>query len=95
MLGNRQKPKTKLDEEIERVLQEMETLSPESDEYNALLKQLERLTKLRKKERPQRRLNPDTLVMVGGNILVALVIVAYEQYHPMTSKAQAFIGKPK
>lgn len=81
-----------LDTLIKSILDEMATLSPESDEYDKRLKQLERLYKLKTENRPE-RVSRDTLYLVGGNLLGVLLIVAYEQKNVVTSKALGWINK--
>lgn len=95
MFGRTPKVETiKLDAAMNRVLDDMDTVHTNSDEYSELLSNLERLSKLRTHERPG-RVSPDTIATVAGNLLGILVIVAYEQHHVMTSKALGFVPKVK
>jgi hypothetical protein len=86
--------KSVYDEPIETVLAEMRDEGPESERYPKLIVQLERLSEM-KAAAKKFRVNGDTLLIVGGNLLGILIIVAYEQYHPMTSKAKDYVMKPK
>lgn len=70
----------------------MTTHDGDSEEYATMLNRLERLTKLRK-PRFREKISPDTLLIVGGNLLGILVIVGHEQAHVITSKALSFAGK--
>jgi hypothetical protein len=79
---------------IMRVLSEMETYGPDSEEYPTMLAYLERLSRVQTEDRP-RRVSPDTMATVAGNLCGILVIVAYEQRHVMTSKGLSFVMKPK
>lgn len=82
-----------LDVPIMRILDEMQEFGPQSPEYPILLGHLERLVELKKtKKQP---INLDNALVVAGNLLGILVIVAYEQKHVFASKAQGFILKPK
>lgn len=83
-----------LDEAIQRVLNDMEQASPETQKYTELLASLERLIRLRDDEN-RSRVSPDTLAIVAGNLLGILIIVAYEQRHVVTSKALPFILKTR
>lgn len=83
-----------LDCTIERVLNSMHEYGTDSPEYPTLLSYLERLIKLKTEDRPA-RVSRDTLATVGGNLMVVLVIVMYENKHVMVSKALGFILKPK
>lgn len=79
-----------LDEPIDKVLAEMEQYGPDSPEYKKLVKYLERLMKIKAEDRRE-KIKPDTILLVAGNLLGILVIVAYEHNHAMISKALAFI----
>jgi hypothetical protein len=81
-----------LDEPIAKVLTEMNKVGPDSDEYKALVRHLEVLTRLKAESRPQ-RVSPDALAVVAGNLLGILIIVAYEQKHVMVSKGLGFVMK--
>lgn len=94
MFGRKSNEDVKLNEAIERILDEMETYGPDSPEYPGYLDHLERLYALKTEESP-RRVSPDAIIQVAGNILGILVIVAYEQKHVMTSKGLGFVMKPK
>ena len=83
-----------LDTLINRVLCEMETCGPDSDEYPKLMAYLERLMKLKADEKPS-RVSRDTMAIVMGNLCGILLIVAYEQKHVMTSKAFGAFIKTK
>lgn len=82
------------DEPINKVLAEMETYSPDTDEYSAAIRHLETLTKM-KAEEGRKRVSADTMAIVVGNLLGILVIVAYEQKHVLTTKANWGTLKPK
>jgi hypothetical protein len=79
---------------IAKLEQEMLSEDLSQEDYERKLKQLERLTKLRGNN-ATKRVSPDTLLIVGGNLLGILLIVAYEQKHVLTSKGLSHIIKPK
>lgn len=79
---------------IQKVLTEMEQYSPEEEQYKAAIAHLETLTKLKAEERPK-RIDANTMLIVGGNLLGILLVVAYEQKHVMTTKSIGFTLKPK
>jgi hypothetical protein len=83
------------DEPIIEVLNSMNEYGPESQEYQALVDHLERLSKMKAEERGNRRVSPDTWVIVGGNVLGVLAIAAYEQRHILNVKALGFLLRPK
>lgn len=55
------------------------------EKYELLLQKQERLHKLKRSH--ARRISPDTLCMVIGNVVGIVVVVAYEHAHVLTSKA--------
>lgn len=69
-----------LDEQIVAVLSKMETTEPSSEEYQTLITHLERLTKLRHGNTPE-RLSRNTMLIVGGNLLLGFGIYFFEQRH--------------
>lgn len=70
----------------------MRTKGEDTDDYATMLNRLERLYKLKEKNAPK-RISPDTMLIVGGNLFGILVIVYFEQAHVLTSKALSFAGK--
>jgi hypothetical protein len=86
---------SKLDETIDKVLEEMAEFSPDTSEYNKLLDHLERLTALQAKETWTRRIDPNTVVVALGNLGVVGMIIAYEQKHVMVSKALGMLQRSK
>lgn len=82
------------DEPIQKVLTEMHENGVETEEYSAAVRHLETLTKLRDETSPK-RVSRDTMAIVVGNLLGILAIVAYEQKHVMTTKANWGSLKPK
>lgn len=82
----RAKEWTHLDDEIHDVADQMQKEGVLSEKYPTLMAYLERLHKLKAQERRE-PVKLDTIVIVGGNLLVALLVVAYEQKHVITSKA--------
>lgn len=83
----------KLDEIVNKILDEMIEYGPDSPEFKRSLKQLERLTSL-KDSKERKKISLDNVILVAGNLLGILVIVAYEQKHVMTSKGLGFVRKP-
>lgn len=83
------------DAPINRVLDEMSLYGPDTEEYPKLVKHLKSLTRMKAATEPTRRISPDTLAVVGGNLLGILIIVMYEQRHVMVSKGMGFILRPR
>lgn len=82
------------DRPMERLLEELDRKEPGSDDYNTLLGRVDQMSHLQERDR-SRRVSPDTMWLVAGNIIGILVIVAYEQKHVMASRATNFILKTK
>lgn len=83
-----------LDNAIDEALAQLSTVTVDSDEYSDMLTQITRLHKL--KEQPaSKRVSPDTLVLVAGNLAGIVLILGYERAHVVTSKALSFVLKAK
>lgn len=83
----------KLSDAINRASCTLATCDVGSDEYSKTLSHLERLYTI-KAEKRRNRVTPDTMLLVAGNLLGILVIVAYEQKHVLP-KALGFVPKVK
>lgn len=83
-----------LSEAVIRVLDLMAEVDPGSEEYEKLMSDLERLSKVRTVERPA-KLSRDTMAIVAGNLFVVLIVVAAEKTHVMNSKGLTFMHKTK
>lgn len=82
-----------LDEPIAKVLDEMNMMGPDSEEYTKMIDHLERLVRM--KQERNNRVTPDTMAIVAGNLLGILIIVAYEQKHVVVSKGLGFVLKSR
>jgi hypothetical protein len=81
---------SELQSAITEAFREIANMTVDSDEYAKSVDQLVKLYSL--KETPK-RISPDTLAMVAGNLLGIVIIVGYERKHVVTSKALNFILK--
>lgn len=85
-------------EQLERTIMQleadMENVSGDSEDYPKMANQLERLYKL-KATNAKKQVDPNTLILVGGNLLGILVIVFHERANAITSKAIGFVVKPR
>lgn len=81
-----------LNQEISRVLAVLGRIEPDDEEYAKAADQLVKLYD-QKAKIPSRRVNPDTLLTVSGNLLGILVIVGHERANVITSKALGFAMK--
>lgn len=88
------KKETEFDDEIERILAELNGEIVGTEEYSKRLVYLERLTDIRKKGEPE-VVSGETILIVAGNVLGIMLIVFAEQNHVVVSKGLSFILKPK
>lgn len=81
-----------LEDAIAAAYATLTTHEPHSDEYAAIADQLTKLYAL-KESNSKRRVSPDTLAMIAGNLAGILLIVGHERAHVVTSKALNFVMK--
>lgn len=79
-------------EAIDELFDEMSNYSGDSDEYAKRVDQLSKLYSLKEID-SKKRVSPDTLAIVIGNILGITIIVGYERMNIVTSKALNFVLK--
>jgi hypothetical protein len=77
-----------VDPEIDAVLLEMKKVGPAHADYPELIKHLKELNVM-KAQAARPRISLDTVLVVAGNLLGILIIVAYEEKHTLTSKGFA------
>jgi hypothetical protein len=65
---------------------------PETDEYPKMVEQLTKLHKLNESNSPK-RLSPDVVATIAGNLAGILMILSYERANVVTSKALSFVLK--
>lgn len=70
-------------------------LDVDTPEYNETLEVIERLHKLHSHEKEGRKVSPDTLLLVLGNLAGILLILNYERLQIVTSKSFGLLIKPK
>jgi hypothetical protein len=81
-----------LESEIDRIHALMLNEDPKSEEYQTLLNTFERLLKLQDESRTS-AINPNTLLVVGGNVVCVLIVVGYERGHIVASRALQFFAR--
>lgn len=84
----------KLDDIMDKILAEMNEYGPNSPEYPALLKHMKKVIAMHP-EMEKKSIDPNVIIGIIGNLLVAFTIIAYEQKHVMVSKSYDFIKKPR
>ena len=89
-----QTEKSGLEKAIDELHVELNSVMGDSEQYSKIADQLVKLYKLREFDAPK-RVSPDTLVIVAGNLLGIAMIVGHERAHVVTSKALSFVMKLK
>jgi hypothetical protein len=93
-MSSRKTSEKNLDTLIQRVVNDMELYGPDSEEYSKMVKHLESLNRM-KSQKWWTRLSWDTVLIVLGNLLGILIIVAYEERNVISSKALSMTQKTK
>lgn len=88
------KDPSRLDQEIDRVLDLMSREDPETEKYAQWADQVTKLYKLKEIDSKQ-RVSKDALAAIAGNLLGIGMILSYERVHIVTSKAVGFVLKAK
>lgn len=83
-----------LDGLIQMLEAELAVTDPETEGYKNILERYERLTELRRKE-VESRIDPNTFLVVAGNLVGVLAMLNFERLGVITSKAAGHIIKPK
>ncbi len=83
-----------LNAEIDSLLIDMTTYDKASDEYATMVAHLSTLYGLKSNNAPK-RVSPDTIAIVAGNLAGILMIVGHEKAHVVTSKALSFVLKAR
>lgn len=87
MFAKRPNPEVEeLNKAITEVHNQLDSYPAHSEEYATMADQLVKLY-AQKKEIPSKRVSPDTLLTVTGNLLGILIIVGHERANVITSKA--------
>jgi hypothetical protein len=73
---------------IAEVYKEMKNVDPQSAQHDQMVKQLTDLNALKNKG-----VDPNTLLIVAGNIAIAAVVITHEQTSVITTKVLPFLAK--
>lgn len=82
--------RSKLEKEIDLILDEMRGIEATTSEYLIRLDNLERLHKMHN-EIKNRKVKPDTIAIVMTNLIGIGMILGYERVNIITSKALGFV----
>ena len=89
---NRNKPKTKLQLEIDKLVLALGNHQPTSKEYEQILDRLKELHKMQLDNKPA-TVSPDTKVAAAVNLCGILLIIRHEHVNVVASKAISFVQK--
>lgn len=89
---SKKKSESQIQETIDRLLEALAAHQPSSESYSKTADQLVKLYPLLEQDAPK-RINPDTLALVLGNLAGIAMIVGHERAHVVTSKALGFVLK--
>jgi len=86
--------KNVIDEEVERVVGIMKEVNPDQDSYGVMAGNLVKLSQARS-ENARRDIDPNVVMTVAANLVGILIILKYEKFDILTSKAISMIVKPR
>lgn len=81
------KKRNKLDEEIDYIVTCLRNTNPATEGYQSLLDELERLNKVRDAQKAYTKVKAETLVKEGVFLAGLLVVLHYEKFDVIASKA--------
>lgn len=84
-----------LEDEIAKLISELEGITPSTDEYEAIVNQIVKLDAMTNHKVKPSVISKDALVAVGGNLAGILLILNYEKIGAVTTKALGFVLKSK
>jgi hypothetical protein len=84
--------KSGLDKVIDKLIADIANEPYSSEDYADMVDHLSELYKIKETEIP-RRVSPDTMATVIGNLIGIILIVGHERAHVVTTKALSFIRK--
>lgn len=84
----------KLAKAIDSLIDELDSVNGDSDEYTKMVENLVKLTKIAS-EKTKIKISPDTVLAVAGNLAGILLILNYERVNVVASKALGFVHKAR
>lgn len=82
----------KIDERIDELLTELESLTGEDPAYAKTVKRITALNEL-KEDNSKSRISADTALTVGANVATAVALIWFEKNHVISSKFASFMSK--
>lgn len=86
--------KSTLEITLDSELIQLRELNPTSKEYEKTLETVSKLHRMKQDDKPA-TLSPDTVAVVAANLLGIMLILKYEKFDIVTSKALGFVMKAR
>lgn len=83
----------KIDVVIDNLLSEMTDLKGYDEDYPKYAEHLDKLYKIKRSNDPESPVDLNTVLIVAGNVSVALLILGFEQKNVITTKVLGFLSK--
>ena len=93
MIFSKKSDDSTLNDVITDVLNQMQSVKKDTEEFATLMEHLKELYALKKQDASKGAVSADKWVDVGGNLIGIFAILSYEHAHVITSKALSFIRK--
>lgn len=78
----------------DKALSDMTNFTADDDEYERMIAHVKTLTELIDLEKSE-EVSPNTIAVILGNVVVALIVVSYESKNVVTSKVLSFLQKTR
>ncbi len=91
MIFTKRDKRTQVEREIDKQLDILISRARTPEEISEMLSLMERRDELREKKKVH--VSPDTIAIIAGNLAGILLILNYEQFNVVSSKALGFVIK--
>jgi hypothetical protein len=85
---------TQLETALDRAFENLSQKGVATDEYVRTLEAVTELHKMKEAEKPS-QVSPDTMLLVGANLVGILLIIRHEHVNVITSRAMSTLMKPR
>lgn len=82
--------RSNLDKEIDALLKVLDTIDPSSEQYKDIALNVKTLCEAKATDK-SKKWSVDTVAPIAANLLGIVLILSYEQWAPITSKALTFV----
>ena len=92
MFARKKPEKTRLEQAIDNLLEQLAENDYDPEAAGKTIDQLTKLYKMKELDAPK-RMSPDNILLVAGSLAGIVLILSYERANVVTSKALAFVLK--